>query len=127
MAEDRAANDGDVRVVGPVFGRQFDPESIYKAEAAGRTCRVIEILVQKALAFEVGGDGGSALDTLGQALSLAEPEGYVRVFADEGRPLKNLLSKEVLDLIAQGLSSRQVAETLFIALSTVKGHNQRIF
>ncbi|SEG23604.1 LuxR C-terminal-related transcriptional regulator [Paenibacillus sp. UNC499MF] len=34
---------------------------------------------------------------------------------------------EVLELIAQGLSNREIAEKLFLALDTVKGHNRRIF
>jgi LuxR family maltose regulon positive regulatory protein len=34
---------------------------------------------------------------------------------------------EVLQLIAQGLSNREISERLFVALSTVKGHNLRIF
>lgn len=34
---------------------------------------------------------------------------------------------EVLQLIAQGLSNRQIAAQLFLALDTVKGHNRRIF
>ncbi|MEC0090661.1 LuxR C-terminal-related transcriptional regulator [Paenibacillus macquariensis] len=34
---------------------------------------------------------------------------------------------EVLHLIAQGLSNREISERLFLALSTVKGHNQSIF
>jgi LuxR family transcriptional regulator, maltose regulon positive regulatory protein len=34
---------------------------------------------------------------------------------------------EVLRLIAQGLSNREICERLFLALDTVKGHNRRIF
>lgn len=34
---------------------------------------------------------------------------------------------EVLQLIAQGLSNKEIAEKLFLALDTVKGHNRRIF
>jgi LuxR family maltose regulon positive regulatory protein len=34
---------------------------------------------------------------------------------------------EVLQLIAQGLSNREIGERLFIALPTVKGHNRRIY
>jgi len=34
---------------------------------------------------------------------------------------------EVLQLIAQGLSNRDIGERLFLALSTVKGYNQKIF
>jgi LuxR family maltose regulon positive regulatory protein len=46
------------------------------------------------------------------------------------QPLIEPLSQrelEVLDLIAQGLSNREISERLFVALITVKGHNQRIF
>ena len=34
---------------------------------------------------------------------------------------------EVLQLIAQGLSNREIGERLFLALDTVKGHNRKIF
>lgn len=34
---------------------------------------------------------------------------------------------EVLELIAKGLSNREIADKLFLALDTVKGHNRRIF
>jgi LuxR family maltose regulon positive regulatory protein len=34
---------------------------------------------------------------------------------------------EVLQLIAQGLSNREISERLFLALNTVKGHNRKIF
>jgi LuxR family maltose regulon positive regulatory protein len=34
---------------------------------------------------------------------------------------------EVLRLIAQGLTNREIGERLFLALDTVKGHNRRIF
>ena len=34
---------------------------------------------------------------------------------------------EILKLIAQGLSNKEISEKLFIALSSVKGHNQKIF
>ncbi len=46
------------------------------------------------------------------------------------QPLVEPLSQrelEVLHLIAQGLSNREISERLFVALSTVKGHNLRIF
>jgi LuxR family maltose regulon positive regulatory protein len=45
-------------------------------------------------------------------------------------PLANLLSQrelEVMQLIAEGLSNREISERLFLALDTVKGHNRRIF
>ena len=61
------------------------------AEEGGRTGRVIEILVLQALAHQRLGDIPAALSCLERALTLAEPEGYVRVFADEGPPAGSLL------------------------------------
>ena len=57
----------------------------------GRTGRVIEILVLQALAHQALGDIPAALASLERAMTLAEPEGYVRVFADEGPPMASLL------------------------------------
>ncbi len=34
---------------------------------------------------------------------------------------------EVLQLVAQGLSNREISERLFLSLNTVKGHNRKIF
>ena len=61
------------------------------AEEGGRTGRVIEILVLQALAHQTLGDIPAALACLERALTLAEPEGYVRVFIDEGPPMASLL------------------------------------
>jgi LuxR family transcriptional regulator, maltose regulon positive regulatory protein len=63
------------------------------AQAAGRGGSVIEILILQALAEEARGASRPALAILGQALTLAEPEGYIRVFADEGEPMSSLLSQ----------------------------------
>jgi LuxR family maltose regulon positive regulatory protein len=160
------------------------------AEEGGRVGSVIEILVLQAIAYHAQGDIPAALLPLQHALALAEPEGYVRIFLDEGpgmmqllreasrreiiprqglpnytgkllaafeaekrksedkpdlppaqpliepevRPVKNKLVEplsqrelEILHLIALGLSNRQIAERLFLALDTVKGHNRNIF
>ena len=61
------------------------------AEEGGRTGHVIEILVLQALALQASGHIPAALTCLERALTLAEPEGYVRVFADEGAPMASLL------------------------------------
>jgi LuxR family maltose regulon positive regulatory protein len=146
------------------------------AEEGERTGSVMEILVVQALAHHVHDGIPAALVPLERALALAEPEGYVRVFVDEGGPMAQLLSEaaargimpdysakllaaleaeeqeredvshpppalparslaeplsqrelEVLRLIAQGLSNREIGERLFLALDTVKGHNRRIY
>jgi LuxR family maltose regulon positive regulatory protein len=146
------------------------------AEEGGRKGSVIEILVLQALAHDAQGNLPPALVSLERALTLAEPEGYVRIFVDEGLPMTRLLSEaaahgvmpdyigkllavfeagkqksedksylppvspaqplieplsqrelEVLQLIAQGLSNREIGERLFLALDTIKGHNRRIY
>jgi LuxR family maltose regulon positive regulatory protein len=143
------------------------------AEEGGRMGSVIEILVLQALAHEAQGDIPAALVPLERALALAEPEAFIRIFVDEGRPMGRLLSEaaargmmpdytarllavfeaeerkgeveshlppaqslteplsqrelEVLRLIAQGLSNREISERLFLAVITVKGHNRNIF
>ncbi len=56
-----------------------------------RMGRVIEILVLQALAFQGKKDMDQALAVLERALSLAQPEGYCRVFLDEGEPMAKLL------------------------------------
>ena len=54
------------------------------AEEGGRTGSVIEILVLQALAHQTRGDIPAALAPLERALTLAEPEGYVRIFVGRG-------------------------------------------
>ena len=61
------------------------------ADEGGRTGRVIEILVLQALAHQMRRDIPVAAGRLERALTLAEPEGYVRVFIDEGPPMAALL------------------------------------
>ena len=61
------------------------------ADAGERTGTVIEILVLQALSDHARGDTAGALAALERALTLAEPEGYVRVFAGEGPPMASLL------------------------------------
>jgi len=57
------------------------------AEAGERTGSVLAILVVQALAHQAAGDISAALVSLERALTLAEPEGYVRLFVDEGPPM----------------------------------------
>lgn len=62
------------------------------AEDAGRFGDVIEMLGLQALTRHVQRDVGRAVERLCRALSLAEPEGYVRTFLDEGAPMAALLA-----------------------------------
>jgi len=150
------------------------------AEQRGWNKSVIEIQTLKALALQAQGDTPQAITALEKALSLAEPEGFVRLFVDEGAPMGELLRQaaaqgiavdyvgkllaaleeetkgerwtkkplpsslapgpssalveplserelEVLGLIAAGLSNREIAQKLFVALSTVKTHINNIY
>lgn len=63
------------------------------ADAGGRTGSVIEILVVRSLAHQIAGDLPAAIAALARALARAEPEGYVRVFVDEGVAVAALLEK----------------------------------
>ena len=144
-----------------------------QAEAKGWDDERLKVLVLQAVAHHAQGEKDKAVQLLGDALALAEPGGFIRLFVDEGTPMAHLLSEaaaqgnmpgyvgkllavfeaeeqksedksylspaqplieplsqrelEVLRLIAQGLSNREISERLFLALVTVKGHNQRIF
>lgn len=139
------------------------------AEAGGRTHTVIQghVILAKALAAQR--NLADAQTALAEALRLAEPEGYLSTFVDEGEPLRRLLGRwvedehknyverilagfggaeeaparreppagtadllsdrerEVLGLMAAGLSNQEIAERLVISITTVKTHIGNIF
>ena len=68
---------------------------LLEAQAGGRRGSAIEILMLQALAHHASGNPSLALPTLEQALILAELEGYVRLFADEGLPMAALLRSAI--------------------------------
>lgn len=63
------------------------------AWSGGRMGRLIEILVLEALVRQALGDFEQALLALTEALTLAEPEGYVQVLVDGGEPMQRLLAR----------------------------------
>jgi len=143
------------------------------AETGGRFGRLIEILILQAVAWQGQGHTARALTALERALTLGEPDGYVRVFVEHGEPMARLLQKavrrnivpdyvsrlqgalgveaeesspppaslspfplveslteretEVLRLLGEGHSNRQIADALFITLNTVKKHTSNIY
>jgi LuxR family maltose regulon positive regulatory protein len=145
------------------------------AASAGRSGSLIEILILQAITLAAQKRSKEALSALEQALALAEPGGFVRIFLDEGEPMRSLITdfralrlkqpdestslilyaeqllaafpggdanlpptrnqpkllsereQAVLRLIASGASNAEIAQTLFIALSTVKRHTGNIY
>ncbi len=83
------------------------------AEAGGRAGSAIEILILQALAHQMQGDIRAALVSLERALSTAEPEGYVRIFVDEGQPMAALLEAA----LKQGIA-REYVRRLLTAFGT---------
>jgi LuxR family maltose regulon positive regulatory protein len=63
------------------------------AEAQGRTGSVVEILMLQALGLHASSEVHQAIERLERSLALAEPEGYIRLFVDEGAPMAHLLGQ----------------------------------
>jgi LuxR family transcriptional regulator, maltose regulon positive regulatory protein len=63
------------------------------ARTNGRMGRLIEILILKALALHDLGDTVQANRALERSLQLAAPQGYLRIFLDEGQPVQMLLAQ----------------------------------
>ncbi len=79
------------------------------AEEGNRMGSVIEILVLLSLAHRMQGDIDAALVPLERALALGEPEGYVRIFVDEGMPMAVLLEEAGKRRVAQSYVLRLLA------------------
>ncbi|NJL56613.1 helix-turn-helix transcriptional regulator [bacterium] len=65
-------------------------------DTSGRIMHVLEVLIFRGLLYEAQHNTTQALQTLHQALSLSQPERFVRPFVDEGQPLFNLLRHPVI-------------------------------
>ncbi len=74
----------------------------------GRGSRVIEMKILQALAYQALGDNVEAMVALESALTLAEPEGYVRLFVNEGTPMEGLLQQAA----AQGIATSYLSKLL---------------
>jgi LuxR family maltose regulon positive regulatory protein len=77
-------------------GNQDAAESLlfrlHKAAAsAGRGGSLIEILILQAITFAAQKRSEEAFSALAQALGLAEPEGFMRMFLDEGEPMREVI------------------------------------
>lgn len=89
---------------------------------AGQQGIVIEIHVLRALGQTLRSDTQAALDNLGNALALAESEGYVRIFVDEGESLVALLTH----IASSKHPQRTYAQQLVSTLKTKPGYSQTV-
>lgn len=76
------------------------------AEAAQRLGSIIEMNILQAQALRLDGQSAAARQMLAQALVLAEPAGYIRLFVDEDEPLRLLLEDYRLQLAADSIGGR---------------------
>lgn len=77
-------------------------------EAMGWEDKRLEVMVLQAVALQARGEKAKAVQLLGNALALAEPEGFIRLFVDEGLPMAHLLAEAA----AHGVMPDYVAKLL---------------
>ncbi len=96
--------------------KEYEPalalsERLYQqAVAAGRLGMVIEIMILQAHAFQARRDPERALQALERALSLAQPEGYTRIFLDEGESMTRMLCQAQSRKIGSGYAADLLAQ-----------------
>jgi LuxR family maltose regulon positive regulatory protein len=94
----------------------------HDAHAHRRIGSLIELLALAAVADQAAGCREQALRVLQQALTLAMPEGYARVFLDEGAPMQALLAPSV-ERRAQNDPIRVYAERLLAGFAEAQNSN----
>jgi LuxR family maltose regulon positive regulatory protein len=96
---------------------------LHMAEADGRASDELMILALLALAHAARGDSSQALVLLEAALALAEPEGYIRTFVDEGLPMRSLLVRQCAQLSHSeyGTRLRRYIDRVLQAFSSIDG------
>ncbi len=80
--------------------------ALQSAQTVGRLGNALHLLAVKAVVYYAQGDSEQAFATLERTLELAEPEGYIRVFADEGAPMARLLRRMLTRSSASGYVHR---------------------
>jgi LuxR family maltose regulon positive regulatory protein len=83
---------------------------LQQAETAGRVGSVIEILILRALAFQGMKDTEHSLLALERALALAQPEGYIRLFLDEGEAMTRLLCQAQSRQVGSGYAAELLSK-----------------
>jgi LuxR family transcriptional regulator, maltose regulon positive regulatory protein len=79
-----------------------------QAEIKGWEDERLKVLIQEAIAHHALGEEVKGVQLLGEALALAEPGGFIRIFVDEGPPISTLLR----EAIKQGIVSNYFRQLL---------------
>jgi LuxR family transcriptional regulator, maltose regulon positive regulatory protein len=66
-----------------------------QAETRGWADELLKVMVLEAIALQAHGEKERAAQVLGEALALAEPGGFVRIFVDEGERMRSLLENQL--------------------------------
>ncbi len=77
--------------LGPLF--HFLDDQLKVARSKALVEQEVELLILQSLAWQARENNAEALESLQEALALAEPGGYVRLFIDEGLPMRRLLAR----------------------------------
>ncbi len=96
------------------------------ATSEQRIDRLIETLVLQSLALQTKNNTVLALEKMERGLDLAKPEGYVRVFVDEGPPMARLLSEAAARGIAPDYARKLLAAFPAVELEQVSESKTRV-
>ena len=96
------------------------------AASQGRAGSIIEIQALRALALAARGDHAAALGALTEALTLACPQGYVRVLADEGTPIGALLAQLPVARLGQQNAAGRIDPGYLAALLRACSHTDAV-
>ena len=78
-------------------------------EAKGWVDEQLKVMVLQAVVFYAHGEKDKAMQLLGDALALAEPGGFIRIFVDEGKPMAQLLREATSKRIMPDYVSKLLA------------------
>jgi LuxR family transcriptional regulator, maltose regulon positive regulatory protein len=103
---------------------------IEAAEGEGRLALLIEGLAHQALAYQKLKEATNAMSVLARALRWAEPEGYVRLFADLGFSMAQLLQEAHIRGVSAGYVEKLLeafGTSSGLVSTTVKKHTRAIY
>ena len=109
-----------------ILSASGDPELVYRAVQAGAAGYFRKEVDRHTIL--------DAISAVSRGRTVVDPELQAGVFdqirlrgTDDDRPILTAREREVLTLMAEGLSGPQIADRLIVALPTVKTHQARLY